>query len=46
MKKILITGATGFLGSRLVERLANQKGIVIIATGRILKPHNTIKNPK
>ena len=45
MKKILITGATGFLGSRLVERLANQKGIEIIATGRILKPHNTIKNP-
>ena len=43
MKKILITGATGFLGSRLVEKIADQEGIEILATGRSLKAHNTIQ---
>ena len=43
MKKILITGATGFLGSRLVEKIADQEGIEILATGRSLKAHSTIQ---
>ena len=40
MKKILITGATGFLGSRLVEKISTIKGLEILATGRTLKTPN------
>jgi nucleoside-diphosphate-sugar epimerase len=40
MKKILITGATGFLGSRLVEKISTIKGLEILATGRTLKAQN------
>lgn len=43
MKKILITGATGFLGSRLVEIMSTIKGLEILATGRILKTQNISK---
>ena len=41
MKKILITGATGFLGSRLVEKMSTIDGLKILATGRTLKDHFT-----
>ncbi|MEC7694270.1 MAG: NAD(P)-dependent oxidoreductase, partial [Bacteroidota bacterium] len=44
-KRILVTGATGFLGSRLVERLAEDKTVTVTATGRSLKPHNRIDAP-
>ena len=43
MKKILITGATGFLGSRLVEKMSTINGLDILATGRILKTQNISK---
>lgn len=43
MKKVLVTGATGFLGSRLVEKLSNIKGLEIVATGRTLKTENISK---
>lgn len=43
MKKILITGATGFLGSRLVETMSTIKGLEILATGRTLKTQNISK---
>lgn len=43
MKRILVTGATGFLGSRLIEKMANNEQWMIIATGRKLKAHNTIE---
>lgn len=43
MKKILITGATGFLGSRLVEIMSTIKGLEILATGRTLKTQNISK---
>jgi nucleoside-diphosphate-sugar epimerase len=33
-KNILVTGATGFLGSRLTERLSSEPGYRIVATGR------------
>ena len=33
-KKILVTGATGFLGGRLVEILSQQGEFQIVATGR------------
>ncbi|MDP5170988.1 MAG: NAD-dependent epimerase/dehydratase family protein [Bacteroidia bacterium] len=33
-KRILITGATGFLGGRLLEKLATMPGMSLIATGR------------
>ena len=42
-KRILVTGATGVLGSRLVERLAEDKMVTVTATGRSLKPHNRIE---
>lgn len=45
MKKVLITGATGFLGSRLIEKLAHNDQWKITATGRKLKAHNTIEAP-
>ena len=31
-KRILVTGATGFLGSRLLERLAEDKTVTVTAT--------------
>ena len=43
MKKILITGATGFLGSRLVEKMSTIDGLKILATGRTLKDQNIFK---
>ena len=30
MKKVLVTGATGFLGSRLVEKISNIKGLRLL----------------
>ena len=45
MKRILITGATGFLGSRLVEKMSTIKGLEILATGRILKAKNSSQKP-
>ena len=45
MKKILITGATGFLGSRLVEKMSIINGLDILATGRTLKTKNISKKP-
>ncbi len=43
--KILITGATGFLGSRLLESLASSESdaMEVIAVGRTLKPNNTVE---
>ena len=43
MRKILITGATGFLGSRAVEKMSTIKGLEILATGRTLKTQNISK---
>ena len=43
MKRILVTGATGFLGSRLIEAMADNKCWEIIATGRKLKPFSTVE---
>lgn len=44
---ILLTGATGFLGSRTLEILKEQKEFTkIIASGRTIKKHSFIKNPK
>ena len=37
MKKVLVTGATGFLGTRLIEKISNIKGLEIVATGRTVK---------
>ena len=37
MKKVLVTGATGFLGTRLIEKISNIKGLEIVATGRTIK---------
>lgn len=46
MKNILVTGATGFLGSRVVEALARNKEVnTIIATGRTLKKSHTVQHP-
>jgi nucleoside-diphosphate-sugar epimerase len=44
---ILVTGATGFLGSRTVERLlAHPEVKQIIAAGRSIKAHAHIQSPK
>lgn len=46
-KKILLTGATGFLGSRTLERLVSDPQIEeIIATGRTLKPGAQVVHDK
>lgn len=45
IRSILVTGATGFLGSRLVERIAENEAMTITATGRSLKPHNRVDAP-
>ena len=45
--KILLTGATGFLGYRILERLASLEAVSsIIATGRTLLPYRRIESPK
>ena len=43
--KIVITGATGFLGGRLLERLSEDgpSNVELIAVGRTLKPGNVIE---
>ena len=45
MKKILITGGTGFLGSHLVEKLKSKYQIYLIIKNnkKIIKNHNNIK---
>lgn len=35
-KKVLVTGATGFLGSRLAEILADEEGAIVTGIGRNL----------
>ena len=35
-KKVVVTGATGFVGGRLAERLAVEEGAVVTGTGRNL----------
>ncbi len=45
--KVLLTGATGFLGFRTLERLAELPSVVsIIATGRTLSETRKISHPK
>jgi nucleoside-diphosphate-sugar epimerase len=44
---ILITGATGFLGGRLTERMSHESSVTkITATGRTLKSGNTSRSSK
>lgn len=44
---LLITGATGFLGSRITEHLLDENEITqIIATGRKIRNHNKLIHPK
>jgi len=45
--KILLTGATGFLGFRTLEALADLPEVTsVIATGRMLKPTHQVTHPK
>jgi nucleoside-diphosphate-sugar epimerase len=45
--KILVTGATGFLGSRTIERFAAYPEVEkIIAAGRTINPLHEVKHPK
>ena len=45
--QILLTGATGFLGFRTLERLLEETGVKsIIAVGRSIKPTHKINHPK
>jgi nucleoside-diphosphate-sugar epimerase len=45
--RVLLTGATGFLGYRMLERLAGTDSIEsITAAGRTLKPTHTVIHPK
>ncbi len=44
---ILLTGATGFLGFRTLERLADEmESGKVIATGRTLRPSHGVSSPK
>ena len=43
MKKVLVTGATGFLGTRLIEKISNINGLEIVATGRTIKTEKISK---
>ena len=45
MMKIVVTGATGFLGSRLLEQLASKdaNAMEVIGIGRTLKPQSTVE---
>jgi nucleoside-diphosphate-sugar epimerase len=40
-KRVLVTGATGFIGSRLAQRLTLEEGAVVTGTGRKMEkvPH-------
>jgi 2-alkyl-3-oxoalkanoate reductase len=45
--RVLITGATGFLGFRLLEKLTQHQGISkLIAAGRTIRPTHFIDHPK
>lgn len=45
--KVLLTGATGFLGFRLLEELSRHKGISgVIASGRTIRPALSVRDPK
>ena len=43
MKIVLVTGATGFLGTRLIEKISNINGLEIGATGRTIKTEKISK---
>ena len=46
-KRLLITGATGFLGSRTTEKLVLEEDIeFIMAAGRVLKPGTKVESSK
>ncbi len=45
--KLLVTGATGFLGSRIIEQFAKHEKVVnIIAAGRTITKIHEVKHPK
>ncbi len=45
--KILVTGATGFLGSRIIEQFATLEGVEkIVAAGRSIKPIHEVRHAK
>jgi 2-alkyl-3-oxoalkanoate reductase len=45
--RVLLTGATGFLGFRLLEKLSQHNGISkLIAAGRTIRPTHFIDHPK
>lgn len=46
-KRLLITGATGFLGFRTLEKLVQDEDIeTIIAAGRVLRAEATVESPR
>lgn len=42
--RVLVTGATGFIGSRLAERLATQEGARVTGVGRRLEPAEWLRD--